>query len=90
MAAATEREGNTMPQVGRDQVERTLKEHPAKKGLVFDVAVTVLEIGGAIGLFHFAKGPGSGDVRAYLTLKAEPVPQRPGSDIDSVIRRDSA
>ncbi len=58
-----------------DQVEisRGLKAHPAKKGLVFNVAVTVLEIGGAIALFHVAKSAGRSDVVAYLAGSIAPV-----------------
>lgn len=52
--------------IDHEQIERTLKQHPAKKGLVFNVAVSVLEIGGAIVLFRVAKALGAGDVGAYL------------------------
>lgn len=45
-------------QTDHDEIARELKEHPAKKGLVFNIAVTALEIGGAIGLFHLAKSMG--------------------------------
>ncbi|MDQ6850119.1 MAG: hypothetical protein M3070_09145 [Actinomycetota bacterium] len=50
-----------------------MKEHPAKKGLVFNIAVTALEIGGAIGLFHLAKSMGGSDVAAYLIGSIAPV-----------------
>lgn len=55
------------------EISRGLKEHPAKKGLVFNVAVTVLEIGGAIALFHVAKSSGASDVVAYLVGSIAPV-----------------
>ncbi len=56
-----------------DEIERELKEHPAKKGIVFNVAVTALEVGGAIGLFHLATSLGASDVTAYLVGSIAPV-----------------
>ncbi len=55
------------------EISRELKEHPAKKGLVFNVAVTVLEIGGAIALFHGVKSAGGTDVVAYLVGSIAPL-----------------
>ena len=55
------------------EIDRGLREHPAKKGMVFNIAVTVLEIGGAIGLFHLVKALGGGDVAAYLVGSVGPV-----------------
>ncbi len=62
-----------MEQADRDEITRELKAHPAKKGLVFNIAVTVLEIGGAIGLFHIARSMGGSDVVAYLVGSSAPV-----------------
>ncbi|MEO6996648.1 MAG: VC0807 family protein [Terracoccus sp.] len=56
-----------------DEISREMREHPPKKGLVFNVAVTVLEIGGAIAIFHVVKGAGGGDVAAYLWGSLAPV-----------------
>ncbi len=60
-------------QTDHDEIARELKEHPAKKGLVFNIAVTALEIGGAIGLFRLAKSMGGSDVAAYLIGSIAPV-----------------
>jgi uncharacterized membrane protein (DUF485 family) len=60
-------------QIDHSDIERTLEEHPAKKGLAFNIAVTVLEIGGAIGLFHLAQSLGGSDVAAYLTGSIAPL-----------------
>lgn len=62
-----------MEQPDRDEITRELKAHPAKKGLAFNIAVTVLEIGGAIGLFHIARSMGGSDVVAYLVGSIAPV-----------------
>jgi hypothetical protein len=59
--------------IDHDEIQRELKEHPAKKGMVFNIAVTVLEIGGAIVLFHLAKSLGGSDVAAYLIGSLAPV-----------------
>lgn len=56
-----------------DEIERELKAHPARKGMVFNVAVTLVEIGGAILLFHLASAMGAGDVQAYLIGSIAPV-----------------
>lgn len=60
-------------QIDHQQIERTLKQHPAQKGLIFTVAVSVLEIGGAIGLFHASKALGASDVAAYLVGSIGPL-----------------
>lgn len=62
-----------MDQSGHDEIARTLAKHPAKKGIVFNVAVTALEIGGAIGLFHLTKARGGDDVEAYQLGSVAPV-----------------
>ena len=56
-----------------DQIALGLREHPAKKGLPFNALVTALEIGGSIGLFHFAQQLGAGDVASYLVGSIAPV-----------------
>lgn len=55
------------------QIAQTLKEHPAKKGIRFNVAVTAVEIGGAIALFHLARRLGASDVISYLAGSVGPV-----------------
>lgn len=56
-----------------DQIAKGLEEHPAKKGLPFNVGVTVLEIGGSITLFHLARSMGASDVASYLIGSIAPV-----------------
>lgn len=53
-------------QTVHEEIAQGLKDHPAKKGVAFNLLVTAIEIGGSIGLFHFAKGLGASDVVAYL------------------------
>lgn len=57
----------------RDQIAQGLKEHPAKKGLPFNILVTVVEIGGSITLFHVAQRMGADDVVSYLVGSVAPV-----------------
>jgi uncharacterized membrane protein len=56
-----------------DQIAQDLKKHPAKKGIRFNVVVTVVEIGGAIALFRLARRMGASDVVSYLAGSAGPV-----------------
>lgn len=56
-----------------EQIAQGLREHPAKKGLRFNILVTAVEIGGSIGLFHLAGGIGAGDVASYLIGSIAPV-----------------
>jgi hypothetical protein len=56
-----------------DQIALGLREHPAKKGLPFNIVVTVLEIGGSLTLFHFARRMGASDVVSYLVGSIAPV-----------------
>jgi hypothetical protein len=56
-----------------DQIAQGLREHPAKKGLPFNVLVTVLEVGGSITLFHVARRLGASDVVSYLVGCIAPV-----------------
>src|ERR1700761_6928005 len=61
-----------MPTVD-EEIGRGLREHPAKKGVSFNILVTAVEIGGSIGLFHLAKAQGASDVVAYLVGSIGPV-----------------
>ena len=70
---ATETGRNAIDLADHDEIARTLAMHPAKKGLVFNVALTALEVGGAIGLFQLAKVDGGDDVQAYLAGSVAPV-----------------
>jgi hypothetical protein len=56
-----------------DQIAQGLREHPAKKGMVFNSVVTVVEIGGSIALFHLAQRLGASDVVSYLVGSIGPV-----------------
>jgi hypothetical protein len=56
-----------------DEIAQSLKEHPAKNGIRFNVVVTVVEIGGAIALFHLARRMGASDVVSYLVGSIGPV-----------------
>ncbi|MDN5765786.1 MAG: hypothetical protein L0H96_07725 [Humibacillus sp.] len=60
-------------QADHDEITRTLAMHPARRGVVFNVALTALEVGGAIGLFQLAKVGGGDDVQAYLAGSVAPV-----------------
>lgn len=62
----------TVPTV-HDEIAQGLKDHPAKKGMPFNVLVTLIEIGGSIGLFHLARGLGASDVVSYLVGSIAPV-----------------
>src|ERR1700735_4645927 len=56
-----------------DEIAQGLKDHPARKGMFFNALVTLIEIGGSIGLFHLAKGLGASDVVSYLAGSIGPV-----------------
>jgi hypothetical protein len=56
-----------------DRIAQGLKEHPAKKGMLFNILVTVVEIGGSIALFHLAQRLGASDVASYLVGSIGPV-----------------
>ncbi|MBV8220979.1 MAG: hypothetical protein JO325_21155 [Solirubrobacterales bacterium] len=56
-----------------DQIAQALKEHPAKKGIRFNILVTAVEIGGSIALFHLAQRLGANDVVSYLIGSIAPV-----------------
>ena len=59
--------------VVHEQIAQGLREHPAKKGMRFNVLVTAVEIGGSIGLFHLARRLGANDVVSYLVGSIAPV-----------------
>lgn len=56
-----------------DQIAQGLRDHPAKKGLPFNILVTILEVGGSITLFHVARRMGATDVASYLVGSIAPV-----------------
>jgi hypothetical protein len=56
-----------------NQIAQGLQEHPAKKGMPFNVLVTAVEIGGSIALFHLAQRTGANDVASYLIGSIAPV-----------------
>jgi hypothetical protein len=45
-----------------EEIAQGLEEHPAKKGRRFNILVTVVEVGGSIGLFHLAQWMGPSKV----------------------------
>jgi hypothetical protein len=56
-----------------ERIARGLRDHPAKRGMPFNVLVTAVEIGGSIGLFHLAQRSGANDVVSYLVGSIAPV-----------------
>ena len=56
-----------------DEIAHGLKEHPARKGLRFNLFVTGIEIGGSIALFHLARSIGASDVDSYLAGSIAPI-----------------
>jgi hypothetical protein len=73
----TERSGN-LPLASNEstvhgEIAQRLKEHSPKKGIRFNAVVTVVEIGGAISLFHIAQRLGASDVVSYLAGSIGPV-----------------
>ncbi len=56
-----------------DEIAQRLKDHRARKGITFNVTVTVVEIGGAIGVFHLARAMGASHVESYLAGSIGPV-----------------
>jgi hypothetical protein len=57
----------------QEQIAEGLRDHPAKRGMRFNILVTAVEIGGSIGLFHLAHGIGANDVVSYLVGSIAPV-----------------
>jgi hypothetical protein len=56
-----------------EQIAQGLREHPARKGIGFNILVTAVEIGGSIGLFHLAEQMGATDVVSYLIGSIAPL-----------------
>jgi hypothetical protein len=56
-----------------DQIAQGLRDHPAKKGMGFNILITLVEIGGSIALFHLAQRLGASDVVSYLVGSIAPV-----------------
>jgi len=56
-----------------DHIAQGLKDHPAKKGMRFNILVTVVEIGGSIALFQLAHRMGASNVVSYLAGSIGPV-----------------
>lgn len=56
-----------------ERIAQGLKDHPAKKGVLFNVVVTIVEVGGGIALFHLARSMGASNVVAYLIGGLGPV-----------------
>jgi len=56
-----------------DRIAQGLKEHPAKKGMLFNIVVTLVEVGGGIALFHLAQRMGATNVVSYLVGSIGPV-----------------
>ena len=56
-----------------DEIAQRLKDHRARKGITFNVTVTLVEIGGAIAMFHLARAMGASDVESYLAGGIGPV-----------------
>ncbi|MDQ2749141.1 MAG: hypothetical protein M3Y44_06405 [Actinomycetota bacterium] len=49
-----------------EQITQGLNDHPARKGMRFNVLVTLVEIGGSIALFQLAHRLGASSVVSYL------------------------
>jgi hypothetical protein len=56
-----------------ERIAQSLREHPAKKGLRFNILVTAVEVGGSIALFHLARQMGANNVASYLIGSIAPV-----------------
>jgi hypothetical protein len=56
-----------------EQIGQGLKDHPAKKGMRFNILVTLVEIGGSIALFQLAQHLGASNVVSYLVGSIGPV-----------------
>lgn len=64
----------TTPSVDVDaEINRLHRTHPARSGLLFNIVITVIEVGGAILLFKVARSAGISDVGAYLIGSIAPV-----------------
>jgi len=56
-----------------EQVVQALRACAAKEGILFNVLVTIVEVGGSIGLFQLAQMWGANDVTSYLAGSIAPV-----------------
>jgi hypothetical protein len=56
-----------------DQLAQALSGRPAMKGIVFNTLVTLVEVGGSIGLFQLAEACGANDVASYLIGSIAPL-----------------
>jgi hypothetical protein len=56
-----------------ERIAQGLRDHPAKKGMRFNILVTLVEIVGSIALFHLAQRMGASDVVSYLVGSIGPV-----------------
>jgi hypothetical protein len=56
-----------------ERIAQGLRDHPAKKGVFFNVLVTAVEVGGSIALFQLAQSMGASDVVAYLVGSIGPI-----------------
>lgn len=56
-----------------EQIAHALSGSAAKKGMFFNILVTVVEVGGSIGLFQLAESMGASDVISYLVGSVAPV-----------------
>jgi hypothetical protein len=56
-----------------DEIAQGLKDHPARKGMLFNGIVTGIEVGGSIALFHLARSKGASDVVSYMVGSIGPL-----------------
>ena len=54
-------------------IAQGLREHPARKGMPFNLVVTAIEVGGSIALFHLARHMGASNVVSYLVGSIAPI-----------------
>jgi hypothetical protein len=55
------------------EVSRQLQEHSPRRGIRFNVLVTLIEVGGAIALFHLARNAGASNAAGYLVGSLAPL-----------------
>lgn len=61
------------PTPDHEKIARSLREHRGSKGLAFNAVITLVEVGGAIALFHLARNLGASNMVAYLVGGIGPV-----------------
>ena len=61
------------PVTAHDPIAHALSGSAAKEGLLFNILVTAVEVGGSIGLFQLAEFLGANDVISYLIGSIAPV-----------------